>query len=392
MRCLTFRQSLVIAILLIGVWSRLLAQSKTPVEPPVGPFGLSRITTTDGKPVAIDLFLPNETCGVCHERELKELQGSMHSIAHTEGLYRSFAELGRKEAGDKTYGQCAGCHSASGVVSGLIPAKHDPELPDEAKTGVACDVCHQIKALTGTKGPWGEPGNASFVIEAGRIKFGDSGEVAENRLHTGEKREFFKSAEFCASCHTVIHPVNGLRIETTYEEWKSSVYAKNGIQCQDCHMRSVEDALKVAQTLRPVVVKGQRVVDGAVREIHPHFFVGGNANADLLGGGVAHAKMAEVRLKSAARIDLKTPAKAIAGKELALEVVVQNVAAGHNLPTGVTELRRMWVDLQIRDHSGKLLYQVGDLDEQGDLRPERSGSGRKPLIVRERRPSDRGRW
>jgi Cytochrome c554 and c-prime len=370
MRCLTFRLVLGVAVLLPGAWGGLVAQPKAPVQPPVGPFGLSRITTTDGKPVDISLFLQNETCSVCHEREFKELQGSMHSVAHTEGLYRSFAELGRKEAGNETYRHCAGCHSAAGVVSGLIPAKHDSELPFEAKEGVACDVCHQIKELTGTKGPWGEPGNASFVIEAGRTKFGDSGVVAENRLHTGEKREFFKSAELCASCHTVIHPTNGLRIETTYDEWKSSVYAKQGIQCQDCHMRSVEDAIKVAQTLRPVVVKGQRAVEGAQREIHPHFFVGGNANADLVGGGVEHAKMAEARLKSAAQIDLKAPAKAMAGKEMALDVVVHNVAAGHNLPTGVTELRRIWVDLQVVDHKGKQVFRVGELDERGDLRPD----------------------
>ena len=367
---LAFPHSLAVAFVLMGAPGSLLAEPKTPDQPPVGPFGLSRITTSDDKPADIEFFLSNQTCGVCHERELKELEGSMHSVAHTESLYRNFAELGRKEAGDKIYRLCSGCHSAAGVVAGLIPAKHDAELPEEAKAGVACDVCHQITALSGTQGPWGEPGNASFVIQVGQTKFGDSGEVAENRAHVSEKRDFFKKSEFCASCHTVIHPFHGLRIETTYEEWKSSEYAKHGIQCQDCHMRSVADAIRVAQTLRPVVVKGQRATNGAEREIHPHFFVGGNANVDRLGGGAGHAKMAEQRLKSAARIELATPAKAAAGKELALDVVVHNVGAGHNLPTGVTELRRMWVDLQIVDRSGKTLFRVGQLDERGELRPD----------------------
>ena len=63
----------------------------------------------------------------------------------------------------------------------------------------------------------------------------------------------------------MIHPNNGLRIETTYEEWKASVYAENDIQCQDCHMRTVEDAVKVAETLKPVVVKGERTTHGAER-------------------------------------------------------------------------------------------------------------------------------
>ena len=335
--------------------------------PPLGPFGYSLVRTADDEPADIDFFFSNESCAVCHERQFKELQGSMHSAAHTDPLYRRLAETARTEAGDKIYAFCSGCHSAAGVVTKLIPNTADADLPAEAKAGVTCDVCHQISGMTGQSGPWREPGNASFVIEQGRVKFGHSGQVAENRLHTGEKRDFFSKSEFCASCHTVIHPVGGLRIEHTYGEWKSSVYAEKGIQCQDCHMRSVEDAVKVARTLRPVVVRGQSAVEGPTRRIFPHFFVGGNANADRLANGKMHAKMAEARLKSAARIELKTPDRAAAGGELAVDVLVYNVAAGHNLPTGVTELRQMWVDLRILDANGRVLLHSGELDADGEI-------------------------
>ena len=342
-------------------------ETKAPDQPPEGPFGYTLIRTADDALADIDLFLSNESCQVCHERQFKEVNGSMHSAAHVDPLYRRFAELARKEAGEKVYTYCSGCHSATGVTTGLIPAQHDPDLPPEAKAGVTCDVCHQISTLTGHEGPWGEPGNASFVLEQSRVKFGDSGEVAENRLHTGEKKDYFNKAEYCASCHTVIHPVNGLRIEQTYDEWKASVYAKNDIQCQDCHMRSVEDALKVAETLRPVVVEGQRAVEGKTRPIFPHYFVGGNSNADRLANGPMHAEMAEQRLKTATRIEVKAPAKAAAGKEIELEVLVHNVAAGHNIPTGVTELREMWVGWRILDENGKVLFHNDGLDEQGEI-------------------------
>jgi hypothetical protein len=344
-------------------------EAKAPDQPPEGPFGYTLIRTADDALTDVDFFLPNESCQVCHERHFKEVEGSMHSAAHVDPLYRRFAEIAREEAGEKVYTYCSGCHSPAGVTSGLIPAKHDPDLPAEAKVGVSCDVCHQISRLTGHEGPWGEPGNASFVIEQGLVKFGDSGEVAENRLHTGEKKDFFTKSEFCASCHTVIHPVNGMRIETTYDEWKSSVYASSGIQCQDCHMRTVEDAVKVAETLRPVTVEGERANDGETRPIFPHYFVGGNANADRLANGPMHAEMAERRLKSAARIELKSPTKAAAGENIELEVVVHNVAAGHNIPTGVTELREMWVGLRILDQDGKVLFRNDGLDEQGEIRP-----------------------
>ena len=99
--------------------------------------------------------------------------------------------------------------------------KHDRELPAEAKAGVSCDVCHQISRLTGAEGPWGEPGNASFTLTAGRVKYAHSGLFQKNRAHSGEQRTFFAKAEYCASCHTVIHPINGLRIESTYERVES---------------------------------------------------------------------------------------------------------------------------------------------------------------------------
>ena len=251
----------------------------------------------------------------------------------------------------------------------MIPATPDGQLPVAAKAGVTCDVCHQISALTGAAGRWKEPANASFAIQQGMVKYGNYGNIAENRSHSGEKRDFFAASEFCASCHTVIQPMNGFHIEATYDEWKAGIYSRKGIQCQDCHMRTVEEAQKVAETLQPVVLPGKSVAGGADRPIYRHYFVGGNANADILANGKTHGRMAEARLKGAARLELKSPSTATAGKELLLEVVVRNVAAGHGIPTAVTELRRMWVNLQVRDAHGKLLFQNPGLDQRGHPQP-----------------------
>jgi hypothetical protein len=338
-------------------------------RPHEGQFGYALLRTADGEPGSIDSFFLDQDCAVCHPRQLKELQGSMHSAAHTEGLYRSFAETARQEAGSKVYAFCSACHSPAGVAAGLIPAKHDAQLPPEAKAGVTCDVCHSVSELTGPSGPWREPGNASFVLEQSRAKFGLLGKVIQNRRHTGQRREYFGKSEYCASCHTVIHPVNGLRIEHTYGEWKASVYAEKGIQCQDCHMQTVADAVKVAETLKSIDVQGRSANEGPLRLVHPHFFVGANANADLLAGGKQHAAMAEERLKSAARVEFRLPERISAGAEMSFEVRVHNVAAGHNIPTGVTELRQMWLDVRVADAKGSILFRSGDLDKDGELRP-----------------------
>jgi hypothetical protein len=52
---------------------------------------------------------------------------------------------------------------------------------------------------------------------------------------------------------------------------------------------------------------------------------------------------------------------------LRFEVVVHNAAAGHNLPTSLTELREMWVDLRVRATDGVVLFQSGRLEENGDI-------------------------
>jgi hypothetical protein len=344
------------------------AQAKPLATPPRGPFGYSMLASEDGQRLEIDDFVPYEECADCHERQWEELEGSMHSLAHTDPIYRATAELARAEAGQEIYAYCSGCHSPQGVSTGLIPDTPESELPEIAKAGILCDVCHQISQLTGPTGPWGEPGNASFVLSPDEDrKFGPP--VGDNDAsdHEVETRDFLARSEFCAACHTIIHPLNGVRIEHTYAEWKESIYAEKGIECQDCHMRSVEDAVKVAETLEPVKVIGKSEPESGDREIFPHSFVGGNANSDLLGGSREHAAMGEARLKSAARLEIEAPAGAAAGEMLRFEVVVHNVAAGHNLPTSLTELREMWVDLEVRAMDGAVLFHSGRLEANGDI-------------------------
>jgi hypothetical protein len=345
------------------------SKSSPPVDPvPRGPFGLSMVAGAEGKAVDIDAFVTNDTCGECHERQLQEMNGSMHSVAHVDRLYRSTAEIALHEAGPEVYALCAGCHTPHGVASGLVPDTPEEELPEVVKAGVLCDVCHQVSALSGGTGPWGEPGNGSIVLAADEDrKFGPPTGDDDAAMHTVETRDFLSKSEFCASCHTVIHPFNGVRLEHTYAEWKSSVYAEAGIQCQDCHMRSVSDAQQVARTMKPVELTGLSEPSGEERPIARHFFAGGNFHADKLGGGTQHARMAAERLRGAASLELGVPADVHAGETMDIEVTVRNIGAGHSLPTSLVELRRVWVDLRVADELGNEIYRSGWLDEGADL-------------------------
>ncbi len=337
-------------------------------NPPRGAFGYSLVASETGAPLDVEDFAPYDDCADCHERQWEEMEGSIHTIAHTDPLYRNTAELARKEAGEEIYAYCSGCHSPQGVTTGLIPSTPESELPEVVKAGILCDVCHQVSRLTGTAGPWGEPGNASLVLSPDEErKFGPPGGDDAAADHGVETREFLDRSEFCASCHTIIHPLNGLRLEHTYGEWKKSIYAEKGIECQDCHMRSVADAVKVAETLEPIAVLGRSEPSGTEREIHPHQLVGGNSNLEVLGGSAAHASMAEDRLKSSARLEIEVPSAVRAGAGLEFDVVVHNVAAGHSLPTSLTELREMWVALEVRAEDHRLLFQSGQLERDGEI-------------------------
>ena len=68
-------------------------------KPAEGPFGYSLLRTADAVPADIDLFLIDESCAVCHPRQKKELQGSLHTAAHSDPLYRSFAERAQSGSG-----------------------------------------------------------------------------------------------------------------------------------------------------------------------------------------------------------------------------------------------------------------------------------------------------
>jgi hypothetical protein len=256
------------------------------------------------------------------------------------------------------YRFCSSCHAPLAVATGEIPGGEATFLTDD---GVSCDACHTAKRVREVHGGGGA--NASLVIDDGETRYGPLADPAPTEAHESGHSEVHGRAEFCSACHTLTHPHNGLVIENTYEEWKESPYAKAGIQCQDCHMRTVEQALEVARTMKPLDVPGKAFEDGEERpNVHAHLFVGANVNAKLTGASAAHATEAERRLKSAATL-------AVTIEEDAIEVAVTNVAAGHAIPTSITELRQVWIDLKVTDAAGKEIFRSGAIDENGRVDP-----------------------
>jgi Zn-finger protein len=363
-------------------------------------FKPSYMTIDGNKHVKVDDWTDPRVCGQCHTEQYKGWNGSMHSNAFKDPVFQALWAIGEKKAREKgkdgfgfnMTNHCGSCHSPIGVATGTIKFNPDDGLhgsfsaPGVAAMGVSCDVCHTIAGTNITSTATLEHGNASIILDPGNVKRANLKD-AKSPMHETEYSEHHDSSKFCGNCHNIFHPVNNFPVERTYDEWKYSIYAQNGIQCQDCHMVPVEVAEKVADTLkRPTELleaetEGFAGLGGKMRKvIHKHGFVGGNAIVtDALNkakkddkaedvGSKSNYDAAVKRLRGVATMEVNLKQKADTLHQL--DVKVTNKRAGHNLPTSLTEVREIWLEVIVTDDKGKELFRSGTLDKGNNLPAE----------------------
>lgn len=291
-------------------------------------------------------FTDPTTCGGCHTEIFAQWQGSMHNNALQDKLYLAMHEEATKDTDGAVETYCTTCHTPIGTFSGEVPPTSGPQISEISRKGVQCDFCHTVTA-------------ANFTFAPSKIKQGPFTDSISS-FHETAYGELQTKSEFCGMCHDVNHPENNLPLEATYTEWKDSPYAAQGIQCQDCHM-----------TPGPGVTKpnpGTAATGGPLREqIYTHQFVGGNATSLA---SPEHQKLATEQLQAAASLSVTAPSGAIPGSDMELQVTVNNKGAGHYLPTGLTEVREMWLEVTVTDASGKAIYRSGGINEDGAVDPQ----------------------
>jgi hypothetical protein len=276
----------------------------------------------------VDAFQSSDNCG-CHSAFLETWGRSMHAQALTDPLYRVKLDEANKATDGALGPFCDACHAPVAVMAGL---GGDPTaMPPQAAEGVGCDFCHQV---TGTTEPIGNVSQEVAGDGVKRAPFDDSNSPAHETAYSA----FHESAEFCGACHNVDHPGNGLHLEATYTEWKEGPYAEEGITCQDCHM-----------TPGPGVTKpnpGTAAAGGPQREhVNTMTFAGGNV-------GLGDSVLAEERLQAACELELVAPEIVAPGETVDIQTTITNVGAGHYVPTGLTEVREMWLEVTATDPEG----------------------------------------
>jgi truncated hemoglobin YjbI len=254
------------------------------------------------------------------------------------------------------------------------------KLTDLAKAGVSCDVCHSIKRHTHWETPSHEPENGSYVLSPGykdkngnnvRTKYGPfpNYDGCGGGFHECIESPLHLRGELCGGCHQVFHYEEHFPIEHTYNEWKKGIYSIKGIQCQDCHMVDIPTFIRSADTFQK-----------PKRSEYRHFFNGANFTMYLLDelrakkmGDeklAANAKlkydMAVARLQAAAEMEIE-PIYNENGNLTKIKLRIWNKRCGHALPTSLTNVREMWLEVVATDETGKEVLRSGFIKEDGEL-------------------------
>ncbi|MBI3752605.1 MAG: hypothetical protein HY266_00980 [Deltaproteobacteria bacterium] len=217
------------------------------------------------RPIALqthqnDFALYPEECGQCHKDQYTDWKDSLHSKSVGPGL---MGQLNPFQ--DTQFAQsCYFCHAPMEEQTEMKGQKargkgqeeyiKNPSFDNKLKlSGVSCSVCHLREGKV--YGPMR------------RVK-GQGSRVRDN--HDGFiEKDFFEKAEFCAACHQLDegYELNGKLLVNTYREWKESIYGKNNVTCQNCHMpdrqhlwRGIHDRETVLLGIR---IKSVRLEKGA---------------------------------------------------------------------------------------------------------------------------------
>lgn len=281
----------------------------------------SRHAAETGKFTYDDFSNPKQ-CSMCHKEIHQEWQQSLMSQSFTHAwddveyfkLALPQALKLEKVAGVKS--GCIGCHAPLAYLTGDIPPK-PPSAGTRANEGVSCEVCHSITGSTEEV-----PFNFSYKINPGKVKYG-SRKDSKPQFHEVAYSAFMGSPELCANCHDEQSPY-GAWVKETYREWASGPYGKEGVRCQDCHMH---------------YAPGKAASMGPERDDVAHH--------------VFHGPHFDQKLQGSVDLALYTGNSDVKrGSRVVIQTVLFNGKVGHYIPSGSSEERMLWLEVQASDDKG----------------------------------------
>ncbi len=251
-----------------------------------------------------------EVCGRCHRAIYDSWKSSSHADAMQSSLFQDALQLAEGDFGSKARKVCLGCHAPLAVQTG------DLGLVRKASwEGVTCDYCHSVRSVSL------EGANPIATFTQALVKSGPLKETAPSP-HGTIYSAVHTSSLVCAPCHEYKNGL-GFPVLTTYSEWRNSVYARQGKQCQSCHMNRVAGD-----------VVDPRIQRSSVAKINLHEMPGSHSLEQL-------TRAVKARLSASRE-----------GDRLKVVVSIANQNAGHYLPTG-SPLRQLLLEVRADDIRGQ---------------------------------------
>jgi len=365
----------------------------TPYEG-AGPFSPSLATTASGGALDARRLSGSESCGTagCHEQIYREWLPSAHRYASMDVGFQAIQGVMATQNGAVSTRYCGGCHDPISLFSGTknIGVEELSSLSG-FQEGVSCLACHGIEKTDVS-------GNANYVMSPSQryvwelrdgplAKFlSDFTIRAYPDQHVASlSRRMFKTPEFCAACHKQfideeVNQVGWVQLQNQFDNWRASRWhdeqsPERTIECRECHMPLTDSRDPAAGDEADL---NRTADDGKHRS---HRFLGANQYIPQLmqlEGGEEHAELVHSWLKGeyeipeidfkwsqgpAVPIELTVPESVRAGEELKVGVHIINNKVGHDFPTGPLDIIQAWVELEVADAAGTVVFHTGRRDE-----------------------------
>ncbi|MFQ5528789.1 MAG: multiheme c-type cytochrome [Gemmatimonadota bacterium] len=364
------------------------------------PFAPSLASTATGGPYDARVLGGSESCGSvgCHEQIAREWSVSAHRWSAMDAAFVRVQDVMAEQNGAESTRYCGGCHDPISLFSGAKNVFVD-DLTNQVgyDEGVSCLACHSIRETD-------VQGNANYVMDRPdrylfELRDGKLAKTLSDFLIRAYPRHhvemlshrLFKSPEFCAACHKQfideeINQVGWVQLQNQYDNWRKSRWnepgdARQTIECRECHMPLTESSDPGSGDDADY---NRTRADGKHRS---HRFLAANQFMPLalgLEGAEEQAELTERWLRGeidvpeidhkwrdgpAIPIEILVPDRIQPGEDVPIRLTITNNKVGHDFPTGPLDIIQAWVELEVTDQDGNVVFASGQRDEGHFIEP-----------------------
>lgn len=265
---------------------------------------------------ALPLGADAESCGGCHDEHAADFARSAHARATDSPVFSALLPRVEGAWGPAARDRCVQCHAPS----------HLPE--DEGGPGITCVSCHAAIGNRGTR-------DGALVLDLGAPLDGPFADAESTPAHASRARGLVSDSTLCLTCHDVSGP--DLFVEPSAMEHEIAVATVGAPPCLSCHLPARERGPVAAGALLD-------------RPRRAHTFVGPTPPAERDAASMAEYEASLRELFGGGRVTLSVE-RAASGDGAVIRL--ENAGVGHALPTGVTFLRELRVDVELELADGR---------------------------------------